>query len=83
MSSTWLNQYFVKFKERCRGGIHQSLDRCWVSPEFKDFIGDVGQERIIDDSSSPSATFKSKRGLEDFGVGNSSKPLSMERINVK
>jgi predicted NAD-dependent protein-ADP-ribosyltransferase YbiA (DUF1768 family) len=24
MSSTWVNQYFVKFKERCRGGIHQS-----------------------------------------------------------
>jgi hypothetical protein len=24
MSSTWVNQYIVKFKERCRGGIHQS-----------------------------------------------------------
>jgi hypothetical protein len=24
MSSTWVNQYFVKFKERCRGGVHQS-----------------------------------------------------------
>jgi hypothetical protein len=24
MSSTWVNQYFVKFKERCQGGIHQS-----------------------------------------------------------
>jgi hypothetical protein len=23
MSSTWVNQYFVKFKERCRGGVHQ------------------------------------------------------------
>jgi hypothetical protein len=24
MSSTWVNQYFVKFKGRCRGGVHQS-----------------------------------------------------------
>jgi hypothetical protein len=24
MSSTWVDQYFVKFKERCKGAIHQS-----------------------------------------------------------
>jgi hypothetical protein len=31
MSSTWVNKFFVKFKERCRGGIRQSYKKVKLS----------------------------------------------------